>query len=91
MDIALGNKIKALYRKGMSFRAIGKKLEMSHETVRKFIPAEERRWKRLDSETIKAIIKVFKETNSYQETAEILSLPNRQMVYRIVSQAGLLK
>jgi len=90
MDEQLSKQIRALYKKGMSLRDIGDKLLLSHETVRNAIPANERRRKRMDQKMIDKILRTFKKTQSFQETAEILDLLNRQVVYRVVARAGLL-
>ena len=90
MDEQLSKQIRALYKKGMSLRDIGDKLLLSHKTVRNAIPANERRRKRMDQKMIDKILRTFKKTQSFQETAEILDLLNRQVVYRVVARAGLL-
>ncbi len=89
MNQILKEKIQILYKKGLSFRRIGERLHISHETVRQAIPQRDRRKQQLDKQTITKIIKVFNRTGSYTTTAEELGLPNRQTVYRVVMREGL--
>ena len=90
MNDKLKHQILILYDKGMSLRDIGSKLLLSHETVRKAIPSSKMRRKRMDVKTVKKIADTFNKVQSFQETAEILGLKNRQTVYRVVAREGLL-
>ena len=90
MNEKLRNSILTLYERGLSLREIGSKLVMSHETVRKMIPADKMRRKRIDEGTVNKIKKTFLKSQSFQETAEILGLRNRQTVYRVIAREGLL-
>lgn len=89
MDSRLKEKIQILYKKGLSFRQIGERLHISHETVRQVIPQKARRRQRMDQKMIDRIVEVFKKTGSYTTTAEELGLPNRQTVYRVAVREGL--
>jgi len=91
MNSELKEKINILYqKKGMSLRDIGDKLHISHETVRQSIPRKKMRRQRMSDKLIALIVKVFKETDSFQETADRLKLPSRQTVYRVVYKEGLI-
>jgi transposase-like protein len=84
MNKTLEKKIQTLYRSGMSLRDIGKKLRMCHETVRRAIPKGDMRWKRMDKKTIKKIVDTYRKCESYQETADLVGIPDRQTIYRVI-------
>lgn len=86
MDKELKEAIIKLHKKGMSLRAIGKILGVSHEYVRHHIPKNMRRPHNLDSNTIRKVVKTYKKCGSYQETADIVGLKHRETVRLIIAR-----
>jgi len=84
MDHRLVTKINQLYDQDLSLRDIGEALGISHQTVRTAIPDDKIRRKRMNSRRMQQVYNTFLKTDSYQETAELLKLKNRQTAYRIV-------
>jgi len=84
----LKNKIIKLYDSGLSLREIGESLSLSHEAVRRIIPKQSMRRKRMSIKRMAEVYKTYRKTQSYQETAERLGLESRQTAYRIVAIIG---
>lgn len=87
MSPTLERKIVELYKQGMTLRTIGESLGISHEAVRQAIPKSIIRRNEIGPKKMKKVMATYKKCGSYQKTADILNLPNRQAAYRIVLKA----
>lgn len=85
MDKKLEDRIVAMYKRGMTLRSIANVMMISHEAVRNVIPRQLIRKKRMTMKEAKKIYDTYKKNGeSYQETADILGIPMRTIVYRVV-------